>query len=108
MIESAIRSSKGFIVSNISELNNFFSVVNSKEIGDARKRESLKEERLVLSRTHVRIDTPVVIVVHKAVRRERIRPYRRSVPVSRETSSRARHQQVQGEHSRYAHLPVAW
>lgn len=32
-------------------------------------------------------DVPVAVVVHKAVRRERIRPYRRSVPVSRETSS---------------------
>lgn len=35
-------------------------------------------------------DAPIVfvVVVHKAVRKERIRPYRRPVPVSRETSWR--------------------
>jgi len=41
-----------------------------------------------LPKRHVRRNAPVVVVVHKAVRRERIRPYRWSVPVSRETSSR--------------------
>jgi len=48
---------------------------------------SWEEVEFILSKRHARRDAPVV-VVHKAMRRERIKPYRRSVPVSRETSSR--------------------
>lgn len=51
--------------------------VSGKEGGRAHSAGEAREER----------DAPVAVVVHKAVRRERIRPYRRSVPVSRETSS---------------------
>lgn len=49
---------------------------------------SWEEIEFILSERHTRRDAPVVVVVHKAMRRERIKPYRRSVPVSRETSSR--------------------